>query len=375
MIRTNRLLTTIVAATVATSAIGTFLYAQTAPAPTPPAPVAPVSPTSPVVPPADDNKARAMNLVEKAKELFQADKILDAKATNDAALKLAPDLLAAKVLDSKIKLRIAEMAGPANTQAANPQNPAAVNPGVGAVTDKLTNAQINRMRAYEVTAADKTLAGTVDQNTLADFWKEVILADPKGRSVEAKDRETFMTGGFAEQVRVFKESGRNDYIDKLKITGDPATIKAFKEINTWVINNCTYQPGCHAIDNSTQAFRIYTKGGETPANVYTNFFMMQKVVYNNQDLIDRSRPESSLLAQYGLPAREATATHPPTKTKIPQRFTGVKDPNYTKLVNALDQLKVIGSVPDYGFGGAAAPAVPATAPGTTPTTTTTVPAK
>jgi hypothetical protein len=358
------------------------MYAQTTPVPVQPAPIrvatqpAPIKVTTqpaavPVVPvtpapvatpaaPVGDAKAQAQILVDKAKELFQSDKLEQAKASNDAALKLAPDLLAAKILDQLIKSR---MAGPA-TQTAATQGAgggvAVETPGgtdAGGLQDKLTAAQINRIRAYETTNADTRLQGTVDQKTLADFWKEVILNDPTKRNLEAKDKEAFFNGPFVNQVLLFKESKRNDYIDRLKITSDPVAMEKFKEVNTWVVNSCTYQAGCHSADNSMEKFRIYTRGGLTPANVYTNFLIMSKVTVGNSLLIDRQRPDSSVLAQFGLPAKDAVQTHPATKVRIAQRFTGLKDPGYTKVTDAIGALERIEH--NYGFSTSSATSQPA----------------
>ena len=284
--------------------------------------------------------AQAQAQVDKARELVRDNKLPEAKAANDLALKLAPDLQSAKILGAYIKRHMEEAANP--TTSTGTTQTAAVNK-----SDKLTPEQMVRVKAYEITDADRTLAGSVDRKTLEDFWTKVVMADPvTARTVTADDREAFYSADFLRQARRIVDSRRNEYIDRLKITGDPVALTKFAEVNTWAVNNCAYQPGCHAVETSKESFRIYTRGGLAPVNMYTNFYLMTKEKAGDANMLDRVKPEESLLLQYALAAKEAKYTHPGVK-KVPVRFVNARNDNYVRLTQDIDALNKF--VPDYGL--------------------------
>jgi hypothetical protein len=315
--------------------------------------------------PTTQDVAHAKALVEKAKEQARNNKLAEAKASNDLALRLAPDLLDAKIMASLIESKM-KAAGTGSAPAATGTAPVATTAAAGGLIVKLTPEQINRIKAFEITAADRSIAGTVDRKTLESFWKDVMLNDPRTRNATADDREIFYNSAFIDQVRKIRDSQRTEFIDKLKITGEPVAMQRFVEVNAWVVNNCAYQPGCHAMEDSKGKFLIYKRGGNLQANLYTNFYIMTQLKADGGMGLDREKPEESLILQYVLPADKAKYTHPGAK-RVQQRFPDTKDANFQRFVNDIGMLNRF--APDYGI------AQPVDTPATGPAATSTAPGK
>src|SRR2546426_488143 len=128
-----------------------------------------------------------------------------------------------------------------------------------------------------------------------------------------------------------------------------------------IINNCA-TTGCHGA-NSSSRFILHSNAETNEAATYTNFYILQhyrqpieKAATNDsvfskepteRRLIDRTNPETSLLAQYSLPADSNQVKHP----EVPNYrgfLRGKQDPKYALLTTWMGKA-LVPMTPDYGI--------------------------
>ncbi len=80
--------------------------------------------------------------------------------------------------------------------------------------------------------------------------------------------------------------------------------------------------------------------------MYTNFYILHKYANKDGRMIDRTKPEESLLLQYGLPREMTNTPHPDVPGWRP-RFTSKSDRLYEQYRAFIDSLWQ--PTPDYGI--------------------------
>ena len=296
----------------------------------------------------------------KAKELLDAQRYADAKKEADLAATLDPNLQDAKLLQAVIAGRLADHPAPTATASATtgPAEPAAK-------SELLTPEQITRIRLIELDPKETGLTGSVDRKTLEDYWANVALKNTGGDRLTDTDRNNFLNpSNFTTQVFKLRDSGDPAYINKIKLTKDPANLVAFKQkVQPWLVQNCAT---CHAAP-AANGFRISgtPNRAATDAEVYTNFYNLASYAKGDAQMLDRDHPENSLMLQYALPKKEAAFPHP-GKAEIASKLAATS-PVYKDLLKWLGTLTF--PRPNYGieFNLAAYNGPAATQPATEPT--------
>jgi hypothetical protein len=145
----------------------------------------------------------------------------------------------------------------------------------------------------------------------------------------------------------------------VRILTDPTLMNEFKvKIYPLIANGCA-STSCHG---GIKAGNLAFFPGETPAAVYTNFFILQTYTTTvdgvKYQLMDRDIPKHSLVLQYGVPLSMGTPPHPKV-TGYRSRFKSETDPAYVLIDDWLSNALVLPQ-PDYGIKVAAK--LPATQP-------------
>lgn len=179
-----------------------------------------------------------------------------------------------------------------------------------------------------------------------------FLQDPAGGGAFDRDqRRTFMRLRKHEQLQTIKRTTGSKYQKDIEIRADPQVIRQFrKRVLPVAIRSCgTVQ--CHGGQAGDFKLRSGKRGGTS--FVYTNFYLLDTYGSANNRLIDRARPQESLLLVYGLRTglaagpdqRQARADHPVPIDKLP--FKSPSDRRYQQVLRWIDSLEPIW--PDYGI--------------------------
>ena len=91
---------------------------------------------------------------------------------------------------------------------------------------------------------------------------------------------------------------------------------------------------------------LFNARPDDEAEAYTNFFLLSRFTHEGKAMIDRDRPELSLLLQWGL-EREAAKFPAPDVEGWRPRFRSPEDGDYRRLVDWIDSL--FDNDPGYGI--------------------------
>ena len=153
-----------------------------------------------------------------------------------------------------------------------------------------------------------------------------------------------------EQAMEILKNGSSRLHEDVIIATDPASIAQFKSlVQRNVLTGCAAS-SCHGSSNRAGDFFLHNPAGKE-ADLYTNFLLMQgytKTIDGRElSMIDRTRPENSLLLLYGLPTESSDVPHPKAQNFRPL-YRGKSDPKYKQTVEWLG--KTLAAVaPDYGI--------------------------
>jgi hypothetical protein len=290
--------------------------------------------------------------LDLAKWLFDNRAYELARKEADESLKLDPNNADANTLYSTIQsqLRMDRNRLPAGTGTTGAKPPVATRPGPVASSDPAT-AHTASMHKY-ITADDinslKQAEWTRDDNTV----KVSFNGDVKKRYLNSSQENAaaFNALPAAGQARAILEKGTADEKKDIRIASDPAVFTEFKRsIQPMILSSCA-AAGCHGGASGGKLFLYGVP--ENEAATYTNFYLLTQgnaeVNGAKRMMLDRSYPEASLLAEFGLPPEVSKVKHPDVKGvtwKPPFRSTD--DPQYKALVKWMN--KLVTPEPTYGF--------------------------
>jgi hypothetical protein len=158
-----------------------------------------------------------------------------------------------------------------------------------------------------------------------------------------------------QQAMEILQSGDPHLASDVRIITDPRVLLEFRaQVQPRILAGCA-AAGCHG--SGAGGFFLYPEAREAiPA--YTNFYILEqsgrKIAAGDtfgkgpafRPLIDRLRPDASLLLQFGLPKLIAATPHPDVKDYSPL-FHGLDDPLYLQISRWIGDLDPI--APDYGI--------------------------
>jgi len=316
--------------------------------------------TLPATPAPGARNPAAVDAFKKARDLFQQDKLQEANTENEKALQIDPNYADALTLRHIIQGKLAEGPSGSETTAAT-TGPA----GLEKVrTLKPSDITLLRINEWEPDV-DARVPGRVNRKTLEDFWTDVVKKQGDSVAATKEAHDAFVNAGnFAGQVKRIKESGDLKYMEKVEFSTDPAALLNYrKNIQPYVMSQCA---NCHTGDKGGNFRLIKPANAATDTTLYTNFYILSQYANKDGQMIDREKPENSLLLQYGMIKSAAVKPHP---GKVEVRFfTDKSDPKFQAMVDWIKSLAF--PAPNYGIvyelpGAAPAAPAPATAPAPT----------
>ncbi len=250
--------------------------------------------------------------------------------------------------------------GPPKSKA-RPDDPPAADQDPGPVVGlrKLTPEEINRIRFMELrgmrldTSRPDRVKVKIPKQTLDDYLAE-RAADPLFRSAtEAeieRQRRSFRKLTAAQKLHWIAQNTGTQYADRVEIMSDPEVFVTFKKnLLPVILRSCAKQPGCHSADteDDSLSFRLFSDLQKTAPTTYANFIMLNDIQVDGRPLIDRARPEDSLLLTYMLPAKGVrTELRHPGKIESPPSFKTRKAAALRRIERWIFSLKY--PAEDYG---------------------------
>lgn len=181
----------------------------------------------------------------------------------------------------------------------------------------LTPAQIQRIKRLELRENDSGVRVRISNET-------------RGHITEAAriNSRQFTNLPPARQLAAVREYGTPEMLEQVEITGDPATLATYRQrIQPIVMAGCA-GAGCHAAPGQGD-FALFPRADASEPASYTNFLILQEYTKTIETgtggggifdsgktevrMINRNRPDQSLLIQYMLPRDLAAIPHPETR--------------------------------------------------------------
>jgi len=250
---------------------------------------------------------------------------------------------AIKLREDRVEQPAVDPAGPA------PQAPADDRPKGGRLDpqilreQQLSEKEINLIRLWELPTdlTDLKPRIIIPRETIEAVLDEYADREevPKGR----REQNAFRTADGWEQLPVLFAVRARELYPTVRVIEDPPVMKTYRsEIAPLYINGYfseTFGRG------AVEGLSLFGGRGQRVRAAYTDFYILHKFQRGNAYMIDRDKPEESLLVQWGLPRDQAIYKAPDVPGWRPF-FTGRDDPKFDKVVEWIDSLyKTV----DYGI--------------------------
>lgn len=164
-----------------------------------------------------------------------------------------------------------------------------------------------------------------------------LLNDVKRRYVARNniDPAAFNRLDAVEQAWQMLENGSPELLNDIRLTNDPPSMQTYRtQVQRAVLSGCA-TAACHGGGAGSDRFALHPRADQD-GEAYANFITLTKYRYTPEKgldarMIDRTRPEDSLLVQFGLPRDIANFPHPDVEGFRPP-FRGGNDPKYRTIV-------------------------------------------
>ena len=271
------------------------------------------------------------------------DRLELAAAQCKAILKIDPDHTQAKLL-----LHIAEPP----KDAARPPSRDRANRRLAPEIPRVTPKDVQRLRFAEIrlpqTATERLrpepfdrVPVQFDSRVPQRFWERM-----QGRVgfTEKTERVEFFKMSPVQQLGLIAAHTGWEFQPDVQIAGDPKVFATFKtRIWPMIKTNCTTS-GCHGGINPA-SFRFLADQPAVPEVIYANFLILDTITVDADRMIDRDRPDDSLLLTYALPQDKSLKPHP-SPPEIKSILRNREDPRYNLLADWILSLR--NPHPDYG---------------------------
>lgn len=207
-----------------------------------------------------------------------------------------------------------------------------------AKTRMVTPEEINRIRQLELQKGEKVQV-TLENDVKRRYQQSSEFTPQQFAAMTPQD-----------QAAQILSNGNSQMRQDVMIKSDPLSLSQFKSgIHRIVLTGCA-MASCHGTPNKAGDFFLHNPAGKD-VDLYTNFMLMQtyKTEINGKELlmVDRARPENSLVLQYGLPQDAAEWPHPKAQNFKPV-FKGKSDPKFKQTDEWLRHT-LAPIAPDYGI--------------------------
>jgi len=153
-----------------------------------------------------------------------------------------------------------------------------------------------------------------------------------------------------DQAWEMKKKGSPDLFNDIRLTNDPPSMQEYRtQVQRAVLASCA-TAACHGGGAGSDRFTLHPKA-DHEGEAYANFITLSNYRYKPKkgpeaSMIDRNRPEDSLLVQFALPPDMANMPHPDVEGWRPA-FRTRNDPKLRTLVHWIsDALRPLQD--DYG---------------------------
>jgi len=151
-----------------------------------------------------------------------------------------------------------------------------------------------------------------------------------------EDRTQFLDLPPTRQFQLIRFHAGDRYANRIQIQSDPLVFRQFNKVLPVVMQGCG-TAACHG-SSTNKSFRLRASRLGSQANLYTNFLILNRITFGKEAVVNRGKPESSLLLDYGLPADYAKRVH---ATPIEPVFVrGLQDPKYQMILDWIRSLRM-----------------------------------
>ena len=181
---------------------------------------------------------------------------------------------------------------------------------------RLTPEQINVIRIYEYDSQARPPLRVQVPGEVFDALFSNYREDPAVIAIlrQTNGPNLFRSKSGNEVLEFLFQRKARELYDKVRVLDDPPALRTFRtQIHqSYVLNYCATDR-CHGGNNAaSRSYYLFRNNPWEDATAYTNFYLLHAYEKDTMRMIDRSRPDDSLLIQYGLPRQEAKVPHPNT---------------------------------------------------------------
>jgi hypothetical protein len=217
---------------------------------------------------------------------------------------------------------------------------------------KLTAQEINRIRYLELrgmrlkTDRPDRVMVTIPPETLEEFLRD-MEGDPDFKGKQAvRNFHKLTPPQKLHQMAYYKGA---KYADKVKIASDPEVFVSFRKNVLPVVQRGCAAPNCHAAtnDSADMRFRLFKDPKRLPETTYADFIILNDIELGGYRMIDRAKPEESLLLTYMLPVKDVKSDlRHPGGIELKPLFRTANASGYRQIVKWIKSLKH--PAEDYG---------------------------
>lgn len=236
----------------------------------------------------------------------------------DARVKLLQEQ---KSQDAKPETKVSPTEKKSPTRAAPDRKP--VNFEGQEPAPRLNDDQVNVIRVYEVNPSDHPNV-QVPNEVMESVYKKYAGEQDVPVGIQAQ-RQALGAEGWRKLQLLFSLRAREFY-SQVKVFDDPKVISDFRStIHTrYVLSYCASN-ACHGGKDAGNFF-LFRFQPASEQTVYTNYYILNRYSNKTSYMIDREKPQRSLLLQYALPKNVAVTPHPDVKGWRPLIQTLDQDP-------------------------------------------------
>lgn len=207
----------------------------------------------------------------------------------------------------------------------------------------LTDEQINLIKIYEV-RLDSQPRITIEQEVLEEFLREFAADEriPKGKAAQ---REFLRAEGY-QQLGFFFDLRAREYYGKATMRGEPEAMRTWHRTGHRDYIQEYFRPLFGV--GQVEELYLFDRGRDQDRVSYTNFYILTQISLGGVPMIDRDKPEESLILQWGLPRADAKFPAPDVPNWQPH-FRNVEDPRFVRMVEMIKTFIVANRNSDYGI--------------------------
>jgi hypothetical protein len=205
----------------------------------------------------------------------------------------------------------------------------------------LDNEQVNLIKVYEVDLDDEPrvqVAPAAAAQLIRDYAGQGVIPDRPDAERQFRRLE-----GHQQLAVIFEVRARELY-PQVRILDEPEPLQFWRTTISPQYIARYFRP---TFGDGDLPLFLFT-GRPTDENLaYTNLYILERYRHDGLPMIDRDRPERSLLVQWGLPREDAAYPAPDIEGWRPF-FRGEDDPRYQQYLQWIDALYG-NQTPDYGI--------------------------